>query len=156
MRAYIDTNIYDYVALRHPVYGKACREILSDVYERKLEAYGSILVAIEILGSLAEIDTKIAAGAVNAFLSLPIEMVPIDNRSIEMAASIALETSVSYDSVHASAMAKAGVPTIITEDFEHWSRISTRWMKIRDKMSIEFKEIEVVRPTEYVRWKTKK
>lgn len=153
MKAYVDTNIYDYVALRHPVYGEACREILRDVNEGELETYGSMLVAIEILGSLAEIDTNMAVGGVKAFFSLPVKIIPIDERIIESAATIALEADVSYDAVHASTMARADVSTVITEDVEHWTRIRGRWARVKAKTHVALEEIKIVRPKEYARWK---
>jgi hypothetical protein len=57
--------------------------------------------------------------------------------------------------VHAAAMARARVPTIITEDLEHWGKISNSWARVREKAGIELEGIEVVRPTEYVKWKNK-
>lgn len=61
-KVYIDTNIFDYVALKHEIYGKACKEILDDV-GTFLDTYCSFLVPIEILGSLSEIDVSIARKA---------------------------------------------------------------------------------------------
>jgi len=133
---YIDTNIFDYSALAHPVYGKACKHIIDDIQNEKIEAYCSFLVPIELLGSLAQIDTEKASIAVAAFLSLPINMIQIDEWTLRDASSIMLESGVSYDSIHAACMRRKGLDTIITEDTKHWKKI---------------KNIKIVSPLEYDR-----
>jgi len=134
IRAYVDTNIFDYVALKHPKYGSACKQVTDDIRDDKLEAYCSYLVPIEILGSLARVDPRIAAGAILAFFSFPIKMIPIDEKLLIEASDISLETGVSYDSIHAAAMKRAGLNMVITEDTTHWNKI---------------KGIEIIRPIQY-------
>ncbi|MBM5805626.1 MAG: type II toxin-antitoxin system VapC family toxin [Candidatus Verstraetearchaeota archaeon] len=134
-RAYIDTNIFDYVALKHPVYGKACKRITDDIRDRKIEAHCSYLVPIEILGSLTKVDPEIAAGAVLALLSFPINMIPIDEAVLRRASSIMVEFGTTYDAVHAAAMEAEGLATIITEDVGHWGRP---------------KHLKVIRPQKYL------
>jgi predicted nucleic acid-binding protein len=133
---YIDTNIFDYSALAHPVYGKACKRIIDDIQNEKIEAYCSFLVPIELLGSLARIDTEKAAIAVAAFFSLPIGMIRIDEWIIQDAAAIMLDSGVSYDSIHAACMRSKGLDTIITEDTKDWKKI---------------KNVKIIRPLEYQR-----
>jgi predicted nucleic acid-binding protein len=111
------------VALKHPKYGLPCKKVLDDIVDGRLKAYCSHLVPIEILGSLARVDPEIAAGAILAFFSFPIEMIPLTERVIREASKITLETGVTYDAVHAAAMKSEGLETIITEDVDHWSRI---------------------------------
>lgn len=135
MSFYIDTNIFDYSALAHPIYGKPCKRIIDDIQKGKIRAYCGFLVPIELLGSLAEIDAEKAIIAVAAFFSLPINMIQIDEWIIRDAAGIMLQSGVSYDSIHAACMRRKGLDTVITEDIKHWS-------KIRD--------IKIIRPTEYV------
>jgi predicted nucleic acid-binding protein len=131
---YIDTNIFDYSALAHPVYGKACKHIIDDIQNEKIEAYCSFLVPIELLGSLARIDTEKAAIAVAAFFSLPISMIQIDEWIIQDAATIMLDSGVSYDSIHAACMRRKSLDTIITEDTKDWKKI---------------KNVKIIRPLEY-------
>jgi len=133
---YVDTNIFDYSALAHPVYGKACKHIIDDIQNEKIEAYCSFLVPIELLGSLAQIDTQRASIAVAAFFSLPISMIQIDEWILQDATSIMLESGISYDSIHAACMRRRGLDTIITEDTKHWKKI---------------KNIQIIRPLEYSR-----
>lgn len=135
MKLYVDTNIFDYVALRHPRYGAACKKITDDIRDGKIEAYCSSLVPVEILGSLAEIDLRISAGAVAAFFAFPIKLIPLDERLITEASHIMLESGLGYDSIHAAAMKRAGLKTVLTEDVDHWGK---------------FKGIKIVRPLEYV------
>ena len=136
MRFYIDTNIFDYSALRHPVYGKACKHIIDDIESKRIEAYCGFLVPIELLGSLARIDAEKASTALTAFFSLPINMIQIDERTLQDAASILVESGVSYDSIHAACMMRKGLDTIITEDVLDWRKI---------------KNIRIIRPLEYER-----
>ena len=134
LSAYVDTNIFDYVALKHPKYGLACKKITDDIRDGRLEAHCSYLVPMEILGSLARVDRKIAAGAILAFFSFPIDMIPIDERIIREASEITLETGVGYDAIHAAAMRRRDLRTIITEDIEHWRKIGG---------------VKILRPLEY-------
>lgn len=67
--AYVDTNIFDYVALRNPIYGKACLEVLRGI-GREFNATCSFSVPLEILGSLSRKDFEIAYGALIGFFSL--------------------------------------------------------------------------------------
>lgn len=131
----MDTNIFDYVALKHSKYGRACKRITDDIRDGRLRAYCSYLVPVEILGSLGRLDREIAAGAVLAFFSFPINMIPLDERIIREASRIMLETGVTYDAVHAASMRSKGLSKVITEDTEHWTKI---------------KEVEIIRPSEYV------
>jgi len=138
MDAYVDTNIFVYVALKHPTYGGSCKEILADIWKRRINAYCSFLVPIEILGSIAEIDRDIAAGALTAFFSLPINLIAMDERLIHEAADIMRQADVTYAAVHAAAMKRHGLDTVITEDVEHWKKI---------------RNIKIIRPLEYMKSK---
>jgi predicted nucleic acid-binding protein len=142
MRFYVDTNIFVYSALAHPVCGKACKQIIDDVQNEKIEACCGFLVPIELLGSLSRIDTDKAAIAVAAFFSLPINMMQIDERILRDAAGIMVDSGISYDSIHAACMRREGLDTIITEDFTDWKKI---------------KNVKIIRPLEYHKLvKTKK
>ena len=136
MNYYVDTNIFVYSALAHPVYGKSCKQIIDDIQNETIHAYCGFLVPIELLGSLARMDPKKAAIAVNAFFSLPINMIQIDEQVLGDAASIMLESGVSYDSIHAACMRRKGLDTIITEDAADWRKI---------------KIFKIIRPLEYQR-----
>ncbi|MGD6850437.1 MAG: type II toxin-antitoxin system VapC family toxin [Candidatus Bathyarchaeia archaeon] len=134
MSYYIDTNIFIYSALAHPTYGEACKQIIDDIEGLKIKAHCGFLVPIELLGALARIDPKKAAVALEAFFSLPINMIPIDERILQNAAKLTLESGVSYDCVHAACMNNKGLNTIITEDTTDWKKI---------------KKFKIIRPLEY-------
>jgi predicted nucleic acid-binding protein len=139
---YIDTNIFDYSALAHPTYGKACKQIIDDIQNEKIQAYCGFLVPIELLGSLSQIDPEKAVIAVEAFFSLPINMIQIDEQILHEAAAITLETRVSYDSIHAACMQRKGLDAIITEDTNNWRKIG---------------KFKIIRPLEYEKsFKTQK
>ena len=134
MSYFIDTNIFVYSALAHPIYGAACKQIIDDIQNEKIKAYCSFLIPIELLGSLSKIDAAKAAIAIDAFFSLPINMIPIDEQTLHDAASITLQSGVRYDSIHAACMRRKGLDTIITEDAKDWKRI---------------KHFTIIRPLEY-------
>jgi predicted nucleic acid-binding protein len=136
LKVYVDTNIFVYSALAHPVYGKACKHIIDDIQNEQIKAYCSFLVPIELLGSLARIDAEKAALAVAAFFSLPVNMIQIDERTLRDAANIMVDSGISYDSIHASCMQREGLDTIITEDFSDWKKI---------------KNVKIIKPLEYQR-----
>ena len=136
MSYYIDTNIFIYSALAHETYGEACKQIIDDIENQKIKAYCSFLVPIELLGVLARIDPEKAALALEAFFSLPIKMLPIDERTLHEAAKLTLESGVSYDCVHAACMQSQGLDKIITEDATDWKKI---------------KKFKIIRPIEYQR-----
>ena len=77
-----------------------------------------------------------AAIAVVAFFSLPISMIQIDERVLQDAAAIMLDSGASYDSVHAACMRREGLDTIITEDTRDWRKI---------------KNVKIIRPLEYTK-----
>ena|SRR5665647_1515278 len=134
MSYYVDTNIFVYSALAHPTYGKACKFIIDDIQNKKIKAYCGFLVPIELLGSLARIDPEKTGVAVNAFFSLPISMIQIDEEILHDSARIMLDSGASYDSIHAACMRRKSLDTIITEDVTDWKKI---------------KNTHIIRPLEY-------
>ena len=136
MSFYIDTNIFDYSALAHPVYGRACKQIIDDIQDGRIKAHCGFLVPVELLGSLAHINREKAEIAVAAFFSLPIEMIQIDEGTILEATRIMIESGVTYDSIHAACMRRQGLDTIITEDIQDWRKIQN---------------VKIIRPLEYER-----
>jgi predicted nucleic acid-binding protein len=131
---YVDTNIFIYSALAHPIYGEACKRIIDDIQNRKITAYCGYLVPIELLGALARFDSKKAVIALEAFFSLPITMIAIDEQILQDAAKLTLATGVSYDCVHAACMVSKSLEKIITEDVTDWKKI---------------KKTKIIRPLEY-------
>lgn len=137
-KVYIDTNIFDYVALRHEVYGEACKEILDDIGV-SLDASCSFLVPIELLGSLSEISTEIAFKALAAFFAFKLNLIDITPNVLTEASKIMEKTKINgYDAVHASSMKKEGIKTVITQNYKDFKKIQ---------------EIEVVKPLDYQKWK---
>ena len=137
-RVYIDTNIFDYVALRHEVYGEACKEILDDI-GGLLDASCSFLVPIELLGSLSEINLEIAFKALTAFFAFKLNLIDMNADVLIGASRIMAKTKINgYDAVHASSMTREGIKTIITENYKDFRKIP---------------KIEIIRPLDYKRWK---
>jgi len=137
-RVYIDTNIFDYVALRHETYGKACKEILDDV-GGFLDVSCSFLVPIELLGSLSEINIDIAFKALIAFFAFKLNLIDVNANVLVEASRIMEKTKINgYDAVHAASMKKEGIKAIITENYKDFKEIP---------------KIEIVKPLDYKKWK---
>jgi len=135
----IDTNIFDYVALKNVTYGKACKEILDDI-GIFLDGNCSFLVPIEILGSLSEINMKIAYKALLGFFSFKLNLIEIDEKLILSAGKISEKDKINgYDAIHVATMKKEKIKTIITENYDDFKKV---------------KNIEIVRPLDYRKWKT--
>jgi predicted nucleic acid-binding protein len=131
---YIGTNIFIYSALAHPVYGESCKQIVDDIQNQKIKAYCSFLVPIELLGALSRINPQKAGLALQAFFSLPINMLVVDEQVMQEAAKLTGESGVGYDSVHAACMCLKGLDKIVTEDAGDWKK---------------FKQFTIIRPLEY-------
>ena len=137
-KVYIDTNIFDYVVLKHQTYGKACKEILDDIGVF-LEVYCSFLIPIEIFGSLSEISFTIGAKAIQGFFAFNLHLIEITKNLLLNAAKISEKSKINgYDAIHAAAMKEAKVKIIITENYRDFKKI---------------KGIQIVRPLEYKSWK---
>lgn len=127
-RAYLDTNIFDYVALEDPKYGTACKNILLDI-DSHFSATCSFQVPVEMLGSLSALNPTVAIGAVNAFMSLNIKVVPVSNEILLEAIKIISETGLEgYDAIHAATMKTERINTIITENYKDFKKV--KWLRI--------------------------
>ncbi len=158
IKAYIDTNIYVYAILHHPVYGESCAEILRDIDRRVYEVYGSILVTLELLGSLSKINPHIARRATEDYLSLDITLLNINEDVIRLAAIINEIVNVRYDSIHASLILLNNIPIIITNDLDDWYRISRNIDRILEIMRKEgytttISKLRVIPPRKYKEWR---
>ncbi|MGC8578176.1 MAG: type II toxin-antitoxin system VapC family toxin [Thermoproteota archaeon] len=132
INAYIDTNIYVYVALNNIRYFEKCKRILEDASDGKLLAYGSLLVATEILGSLSRIDPRIAQEALKAYLSMPVSNLEITPEVLQLAALINTVTNIKYDSIHAAVMILNGVSNIITNDIDDWILFKDKYTNLKE------------------------
>ena len=106
------------------MYGGLCAEILRDINKGVYEAYGSILVALELLGSLSKISPHIARRAVEDYLLLKVRLLDINEDAIRLAAIINEVVNVRYDSIHASLMLLNSIPVVVTNDLDDWRKIS--------------------------------
>lgn len=138
-KAYVDTNIFDYVALKNITYGKACKEILDDI-GTFLEGNCSLLVPVEILGSLSEISSKTAFKTLAGFFSFKLNLIEVNEELILNASKMAQKDKINgYDAVHVAAMKKVKIKTLITENYDDFKKV---------------KSIEIVRPLDYQKWKS--
>ena len=119
---YIDTNVFVYAIENHPKYGAACKKVLADIMDKKIDAACSILVLTELLNVLVKmrkltkgkLDVK---GSVQAMLSFPITWFDMDFFVIENAAELGYNIS-GVDYVHVATMEINGVKRVISADAE--------------------------------------
>ena len=121
---YIDTNTIGYAIENHPKYGGACKRVLLDVYNKKLDACSSFSVLIELINVLTRINRKLEINrkldirkSIEAILSLPIVWLDINTFSIERAAEYTYNVS-GADYIHIALMEINMINTIISADAE--------------------------------------
>ena len=122
------------------------------------DAYGSTLVAIELLGSLSKIDPHIARRALEDYMALPITILELDEAVLMAATLINEVVNVRYDAIHAALMALNGISNIITNDLDDWTRVARHFQDIIDRLRAEgydvpISTIEVISPDTYVSWR---
>lgn len=144
-RVYIDTNVYIYVALKHPEFYKRCYAILEMLTSGEFEGFGSHLVLFELFGALSRVSVEAAYEAVNAYLNLPLTILELNRETFSYAREIAAASRTTYDSIHAALVAQNGIDIVVTEDLEDWSRIAGIWRRIMDKFKV--KNLTVLSPT---------
>gem|GEM_PF-397393 len=158
IKAYIDTNIYVYAILHHPVYGEVCSNIIRDIGRGLYEAHGSHMVAIELLGSLSRIDPSLARKAVELYLSSRHVVIHELSEDVIHLASIINElTNVRYDSVHAAVMLLNSIQVVISNDRDDWLRLLSKYDAIKEKVGRETyvklpEVLSLVTPNEYREW----
>ena len=144
-RAYIDTNIYVYIALKHPDFYRECYNVLHMLVSKKFIGYGSHLVFFELFGALSKINVEAAYEAVNSCLNLPLIILEINRDTFMYAKEIAMLSGVTYDSLHAALVAQNNIELVVTEDLEDWSKILEAWPKVKRKLKV--KNLVVFSPT---------
>lgn len=119
---YIDTNTFVYAIENHPKYGNACKRILIDIMNKKIDAACSILVLVELLNVLVKMH-KLTEGkidvkrSIQAVLSMPITWFEIDFFIIENAAGYNYHIS-GIDYVHIATMEMNSIKKVISADSE--------------------------------------
>lgn len=144
-RAYIDTNVLVYVATGHPVFHRACLEVLELVSRCEVQGLGSHLVLFELFGALSRLNAQAAYEAAEAYLSLPIKLVTPSRRTLMVARDVARLAGVTYDAIHAALAAEGGAEIVVTEDLEDWRRIESIWSEVAREHG--FGELRVLSPT---------
>ncbi len=145
-RVYIDTNVYIYVALKHPEFYEKCYEVLRLLAAKEFTGYGSSLVLHELFGALSEVSAEAAYEAATAYLDLPLTMLEPSRRTLSYAKTIARLAHVTYDALHAALAAENGVEVIVTEDVKDWRKVLRAWPKVREEHR-ELGDLIVVSPT---------
>ncbi len=157
-KVYIDTNIFVYAILHHPEYGEKCSNIIRDIKQYHYEPHGSLMVAIELLGSLSRISPSIAKKAVNLYLSIEqLVMHSVSEDVVQLASLINDVVNIKYDSIHAAIMILNDIPVIISNDTDDWLKLIDNYGKVREyieeKMYIKTpRKIELITPSDYSQW----
>lgn len=133
------------MAVEHPEFYAACREVLEALVSEEYTGYGSNLVLFELFGSLSRISVKAAYEAATAYLDLPLHILHVDRETLILARNIAKLSHATYDAVHAALAARNSVQVVVTEDVGDWKRIASVWDKIRREHEVE--ELTVLSPT---------
>ncbi len=154
IKAYIDTNIFIYAIIHHPTYGKVCARILGDLQNGVYEGYGSLMVAIELLGSLSKIDPKVARRAVELYFALNMRLLPLNEEVLTLASLLNEILNLRYDAIHAAAMMLNEVPIIITNDLDNWIKLSRNYAQVLEEVknrgfNIKLSKLNVVSPATY-------
>lgn len=144
-RVYIDTNIFVYIALRHPEYFEQCFRVVEGLVLKEFEGYGSDLVSFELFGALSRISVEAAYEAVNAYLDLPLTILRPNRETYVYAYRIAKLSKTTYDAVHAALVAQNGIEVVVTEDLSDWSRILNSWHILEEEFGV--KGLTVLSPT---------
>lgn len=144
-RVYIDTNIYAYIALKHPDFYKECYNILYMLISKEFIGYGSHLVLFELFGALSKVNVDAAYEAIDACLNLPLIILEIDRNTFMYAKEIGMLSNVTYDAVHAALVAQNNIDLVVTEDLEDWGKILKIWPEIERKFKA--KSLTVYSPT---------
>lgn len=132
-KVYIDTNIFVYAILHHPEYGEKCSNIIRDIKQYYYEPHGSLMVAIELLGSLSRISPSIARKAVNLYLSIEqLVMHSVSEDVVQLASLINDIVNIKYDSIHAAIMILNDIPVIISNDTDDWLKLINNYGKVRE------------------------
>lgn len=132
MRAYIDSNIFIYYALRHRELFEPCKRILGDIVNGRLDAFTSVLALTEVYHVISkETERDKAERAINAILSLPIEVkdIFVSTFLLVMRRSENLQV---FDSIHLTVAEEYQADCVITNDSD-----------------LEKGNLEVVRPIDY-------
>jgi len=157
IKAYIDTNIFIYAIIHHPSYGALCSRILRDLGKGLYKPYGSLLVAIELLGALSKINPSIARKAVELYLALDMAILPLSEEIIDLSSIVNEVINVRYDAIHVALMMLHNVPVIITNDTDDWLKIAQNYDNIRKKAieegyKVNLPRVHVVTPEYYPKW----
>ena len=144
-RVYIDTDIFVYVALKHPDYYKKCYSVLELLTLKEFTGYGSQLVLFELYGALSKLNVEAAYEAVKSYLNLPLTILEVNRDTFRYAKEIAALTGITYDSIHAALVAQNNIDVVVTEDLKDWHKILRAWPKIKEKLNT--RELIVLSPT---------
>ena len=150
-RAYIDTNVFIYVATKHPRFYDSSYKVLKMLVDGEFIGYGSKFIVFELFGALSRINPIAAYEAAYSYLNLPIKLLDMDRETLKLARDIAEESNTTYDAIHAAIMMKNGISTIVTEDIDDWSRIQKSWAYVAKKNNIEIDTLDLFVPSKLIK-----
>jgi len=146
-RAYIDTNVLIYVALKHPEFYDDCLDVLKMLVNGEYIGYGSLFVLFELFGALSKINSKAAYEASTYYLNLPIKLLEFNRDVLELSYEISRISGATYDSLHAALMFYNNINIIITEDLDDWTKIKKAWKELIKRRKEKIGELIILSPT---------
>ena len=146
-QVFIDTNIYIYVAVRHPDFFDKCYRILRMLVDGEFRGYGSKFVLFELFGALSKISPAAAYEASHCYLNLPLKNLDIDREALKLARDIAARSGTTYDAIHAAMMMRNNITTIVTEDLRNWLKIQKVWAEVTKKHKLGPRLLKVFAPS---------
>ena len=99
-------------------YGSACKAILEDIEQRRLEAIISVQVVSEVSGVLyRSFGVKDTTKYVDTILSYPIQVIPVSTEIIRMAAVYSRDWNIlPYDGIHTATAMSENAEAILSAD----------------------------------------
>ncbi|MEM2082330.1 MAG: type II toxin-antitoxin system VapC family toxin [Candidatus Bathyarchaeia archaeon] len=117
---YVDTNVWLYAILAHPIYGEGCKGILKGIELGEVEAAISTQVLSEVAGVLySQCKVRDVGKYVAVILSYPLRVIDLSADMVLQATRYSEEYGISpYDGRHVAAALSASAPEILSADKE--------------------------------------
>ena len=135
MKVFVDSNIFVYAAQANPQLGKACRKIVDDIEQRRIDAVTSIANIAEV-GEVIDrhAGRETAVNVIELLLALPMDVEGVvKEHAVEALSVFSVKKANYFDTIFLAVMREKFIDTIITND-SHFDK---------------FEGITVIKPLDY-------